>query len=150
VDPGKHGHARNVIPGIPPSRNRIDDVTSGPPIPCADLAVPCLTDTSPAPSPLRLIGFSPTGDLTLCRKFSWVLTRCFESPSTHPPHPPQAHRTRRVPNACRSLGWRSGDFCYYLYHRGSIVGVILTILCVIFLSGSYENRLRKVGRKVNG
>jgi hypothetical protein len=131
VDPGKRGHARNVIPGIPTSRTRIDDVTSAPPIPRTALGVPCLPDTSPAPAPLRLIGFSPTGDLTLCRKSSWVSTRCFESPSTPPPHPPQAHRTRRVPNACRSF--------VGLYHRGSIVGVILTILCVIFLSGWEED-----------
>ena len=33
MDPGKHGHAQNRIPGIPPSRNRVGDVTSGHPIP---------------------------------------------------------------------------------------------------------------------
>jgi hypothetical protein len=108
VDPGNHGHARNVIPGFPPSWNRSDDVTSGPPVPHAALRVPCQPDTSPVLAPPRLIGFSPTGDLTLCRKSSWVLTRCFESPSTPPPHPPQAQRTRRIPNACRSFGGVNG------------------------------------------
>ena len=49
MDPGKYGHARNGIPGIPPSQNRIDDVTSGYPIPRAALGVLCLPDTSPRP-----------------------------------------------------------------------------------------------------
>ena len=36
-----------------------------------------------------------------------------------------------------------GDFCHYLYHNDSIVGVVLTILCVIFLLSPYEGRLGK-------
>ena len=46
VDPGKFGHAWNEIPGIPFSRNRIDDVTSGSPIPHAPLGTLCLPDIS--------------------------------------------------------------------------------------------------------
>ena len=63
MDPGKHGHARNVIPGIPPSRNRIVDVTSGPPIPCAALGVPCLPDTSPAPAVTTVMYREGGGDM---------------------------------------------------------------------------------------
>jgi hypothetical protein len=140
VDPGKCGHARNRIPGIPPSRNRIDDVTSGPPVPRAALGVLCLPDTSPVLahpwSRTRRHASTHTHALTICQKFPWVLTRCFESPSTPPPHPPQAHRARCVSHACWGFGGGISGFCYYIYHSDSILGVILTILCIIFVSES--------------
>ena len=41
---------------------------------------------------MPLIGFRPTGDLTIRRKSSWVLTRCFDDPAASPhariPHTP--------------------------------------------------------------
>jgi hypothetical protein len=47
MDPGKYGHAWNGIPGNRNSRNRIDDVTSGPPIPHAPPRDICLPDITP-------------------------------------------------------------------------------------------------------
>ena len=36
-----------------------------------------------------------------------------------------------------------GDFCHYLYHNDSIVGVVLTILCVIFFVESVRGQIGK-------
>ena len=56
MDPGKHVHAQNRIPGIPPSQNRIDDVTSGCPVPRAAHACRTLPPFSrmPACTPARM------------------------------------------------------------------------------------------------
>jgi hypothetical protein len=35
------------------------------------------------------------------------------------------------------------DFCHYLYHSGSIVGVILIILCIIFVVESVRGQIGK-------
>jgi hypothetical protein len=40
VDPGKYGHAWNPFPGSRNSQNRVDDVTSGPPIPLSTRHLP--------------------------------------------------------------------------------------------------------------